>query len=944
MPEASDTATVAVSELCSLHDGTELGYADVLTEVLGVEGVSVDSHFFDDLGADSLKMAHFCARVRKHPELPPVSMKDVYRHPTVRGLATALARPAPSWTEPVAAPDRQPERTEQGYADVLTEVLGVEGVSVDSHFFDDLGADSLKMAHFCARVRKHAELPPVSMKDVYRHPTVHSLARALTVPEPASVELPRPVQPESSTDGRAVSQRTTHPRQYIVCGALQLLIFFGYCYLTAVVAVSIYEWISAGSGAWNLYARSVVSGAGLLLFLFLLPLVAKWVLIGRWRPERIPVWSLAYVRFWLVRTLVQRNLLVFVFAGSPLYSLYLRALGAKIGRGVTIFTINVPVCTDLLSIGDGAVVRKDSFLNGFRAHDGVIETGSVTLGAAAYVGEVTVLDIDSSMGDGAQLGHASSLHAGQSVPAGEHWHGSPAEPTEVDYVTVQPLSDSTPRRIGYTVFQILMLLGVYLPTAILGSSVLLTQLPTLAVLLDPNVVDVTTLEFYAYAVQASLLLFFGSLVTGLVVVATVPRLLNLALEPDRVYPLYGIHYTLHRTITRLTNVQVFTWLSGDSSYIVGYLKWLGYHLPDVRQTGSNFGLAVKQDNPYLSVVGSGTVVADGLSVMNADYSSTSFSVSRTTIGGESFLGNRIAYPSQGRMGDNCLVGTKTMIPIDGRIRENVGLLGSPPFEIPRTVTRDSAFDVQDAADLRRLLKAKNRHNLVTIAVYLFVRWGFAFGVTLIASVAASLYSTIGASALALASVLILLTSVCYFIGVERVVGRLQALKPLGCSIYDHDFWRHERYWKTASVAFALAFNGTPFKSLIWRAMGARIGRRVFDDGLALTERKFVTVGDDCTFNAGSLLQTHSQEDGAFKSDHIVVGDRCTLGVGAFVHYGVTIGDGAVLAADSFLMKGEEMPAHARWGGNPAMEMHEERGAPPAVPDHHERRAALVSGL
>ena len=48
-----------------------------------------------------------------------------------------------------------------------------------------------------------------------------------------------------------------------------------------------------------------------------------------------------------------------------------------------------------------------------------------------------------------------------------------------------------------------------------------------------------------------------------------------------------------------------------------------------------------------------------------------------------------------------------------------------------------------------------------------------------------------------------------------------------------------------------------------------------------------------------------------------IGAGCTLGVGAFVHYGVTMGDGAVLAADSFLMKGEEVPPHARWGGNPA---------------------------
>ena len=72
------------------------------------------------------------------------------------------------------------------------------------------------------------------------------------------------------------------------------------------------------------------------------------MLVGRWKPQQIRVWSLAYVRFWIVKTLVQRNPLV-LFAGSPLYVLYLRALGAKIGRGVVIFSRHVPVCTDLLT-------------------------------------------------------------------------------------------------------------------------------------------------------------------------------------------------------------------------------------------------------------------------------------------------------------------------------------------------------------------------------------------------------------------------------------------------------------------------------------------------------------------------------------------------------------------------------------------------------------------
>ena len=93
----------------------------------------------------------------------------------------------------------------------------------------------------------------------------------------------------------------------------------------------------------------------------------------------------------------------------------------------------------------------------------------------------------------------------------------------------------------------------------------------------------------------------------------------------------------------------------------------------------------------------------------------------------------------------------------------------------------------------------------------------------------------------------------------------------------------------------------------------------------MTERTLAAIGDDATLNVQSKIQCHSQEDGAFKSDHITIGARCTLGVGAFVHYGVTLGEGAVLAADSFLMKGEEVPPHARWAGNPARELE------PAVP-------------
>jgi non-ribosomal peptide synthetase-like protein len=849
---------------------------------------------------------------------------------------SGLAEAVPGISDLAEAPSLpsttvEPTGAEKLLAEVLAEVLGIEHVPTDANFFDDLGADSMVMARFCARARKRPDLPTVSIQDIYKHPTITNLTAALA-PEPAPVAL-APAPAESSTREEVVEAlpgvvAPVGRFQYFLCGLLQLLVFLGYSFLTAVGTDRGIDWVSAGVGLAEIYQRSVLIGAATFLGLSLLPILAKWVLIGRWKPQEIRVWSLAYVRFWTVKLLIKTNPLA-LFAGSPIYLLYLRALGAKVGRGVAIFSKNLPVCTDLLTIGDGTVIRKDSFFSGYRAHSGVIQTGAVTLGKDVFVGEQTVIDIGTSMGDGSQLGHSSSLHTGQAVPAGERWHGSRAQRTEVDYRRVAAADSNRVRKIGYTVLQLLSLLLVGLPLAIGGAVVLFLQVPQLGTLLAPGPMAFTTLTFYRDAAAASAVLFVGLLIVGLLLLVVAPRLLNLAITPDKVYRLYGFHYWAHKTITALTNLKFFPYLFGDSSAIVNYLRVMGYDLSRVQQTGSNFGQRVKHESPFLSSVGTGTVIADGLSILNADFSSTSFRVSRASIGAQNFLGNNIAYPAQGRTGDNCLLATKVMVPIDGEIREGVGLLGSPSFEIPRSVQRDIGFDLESAGELRSRLVAKNWHNTVTMGLYLLVRWFYVFAIVTVGAVAAELYHVLGAPVVAIANLLVLMTGVAFFVLVERGVRGLQALRPDGCSIYDRSFWRHERFWKVPATAYLQIFNGTPFKTMIWRLLGVRIGRRVFDDGCAFVEKTFVSIGDHCTLNAGSIVQCHSQEDGAFKSDLTKIGSGVTLGVGSFVHYGVTIGDGAEIAADSFLMKGEEVPPRTLWGANPAREL---RGEMPVLPE------------
>ncbi|MGQ0483302.1 MAG: Pls/PosA family non-ribosomal peptide synthetase [Pseudonocardia sp.] len=839
---------------------------------------------------------------------------DVEVLPAAPAAASRTVRPQP---DPAAD-------IEAIFAEMLAGVLDAESVPVDDHFFDDLGADSLVMARFCARVRKRPELPPVSMKDIYQHSTVTALAAALAPARAESQSQPGSgsgSEPQSEPQPRPEPEFDEAPRgstvRYLLCGLAQFLIMVGYTYPFALVTVSGYEWISTSAGPLQTYLRSVVFGAVSFVGLCLLPVLAKWLLIGRWKPQRFPVWSLRYLRFWFVKLLVRSSPMAF-FVGTPLYLVYLRALGAKIGRGAVLLSPGA-VCTDLFSVGENTVVRKDSLISGYRAHAGVIEIGAVRLGRDVLVGEATVLDIGTSMGDGAQLGHASSLHTGQSVPAGEHWHGSPAARTGLDYRRVGPVHRSGPRRFTYSVAQLAWLFAFWVPLGLGGLTLLLTAVPQLAVLVTPGPLSFTTWTFYRDGLIVATVLFLGAIVVGLLLVAIVPRVLNLALKPDRDYPLYGLRYWAHRTIARRTNVKFFLSLFGDSSYITGYLRWVGYDLGQVEQTGSNFGSQVKHENPFLTSIGTGTMVADGLSLLNADYSSTSFRLSRVTVGSRSFLGNNIVYPAGGRTGDNCLLGTKVMVPLDGPVREGVGLLGSPSFEIPRSVERDALLAPADAGQQRHRLRAKNRHNRGTIARHLLVRWFFVFLTTVSAWVSVDLYASLGTLSVMLFGTLTMIIGVTYWILVDRCVTRLQTLAPEGCSIYDKDFWRHERFWKVPAQTYMMAFNGTPMKNLIWRCLGVRIGRRVFDDGAHFSERTFVTIGDDCTLNARSGVQCHSQEDGAFKSDRSVLGAGVTLGVGAFVHYGVEIGDHVALGPDTFVMKGEEVPRAGRWCGNPALD-------------------------
>jgi non-ribosomal peptide synthetase-like protein len=828
----------------------------------------------------------------------------------------AATEPEVAATEPeVAATD-----TEGRLADVLAEIMEVDSVPVTGNFFDDLGADSMVMAHFCARLRKRDDLPSVSIKQVYQHPSIDSLARSFAEDDDAPCPVDTTVGPRAPAPPQVLAPSV--PRyQHVACGALQTLILLGIAALVAFVVARGYDWVSAGSGLGATYLRAAVFGAAVFVVWVVVPIVAKWVLVGRWRPEEIPIWSLRYVRFWFLEIAARSNPMV-AFAGSPLYVLYLRALGAKIGRGVVILSGNVPVCADLVTIGDNAVIRKDSSFACYRARGRSIETGTIHIGADAFVGEGTVLDIDTSLGDGAQIGHSSALYRGQSIPAGEHRVGTPAlQSIDVDFRAVAPGTRAALRRVGYSFAQVFVLLAISTP---LISTVLIGlaewRISPLAAPGSPAS-QAANASLFLDALIFSLVVFAFLTVGRMLVAVSVPRVLARAVQPDTAYPMYGLRYWAHQTIGRLTNVSFLTNVVGDSSYIVHYLYFLGYDVSFEEQTGANFGLNVKHENPYHVSVGPGTMAADGLSIANVDYSNSSFRVAHAAIGAHSFLGNNIVYPSDGSTGENCLHASKVSVPIEGDVREDAGFLGSPSFEIPRMVFRDRQFDeLNEEDERRRRLGRKNRHNVVSMLWFLLTRWIGLFAAVLIAFGAVEFYPRLGTFAFAVMVIVLPAGAVLYNVFIERAAAGFKPLAPLHCSIYDERSFRIERYWKLSWQPTIL--NGTPFKSFMWRLLGVRVGRRLFDDGGMIMEKTMVTLGDDCVLNAGSVVQPHSQEDGSFKSDYVRIGSGCSVGVGALVHYGVTMGDGATLAPNAFLMKGTDVPPYTSWGDNPARELDE----------------------
>jgi len=206
---------------------------------------------------------------------------------------------------------------------------------------------------------------------------------------------------------------------------LALIIATGYLIVVEVMPL-------AEDNGWGWQVALALSVAGCLFGLasFLLVVVLKWLLLGRYRPHAAPMWT-PFV--WtseavtnLYESLAVPNLLDLV-RGTPLLPWALRLLGARIGRRVWMNTTDLTEF-DCVSIGDEAELNAWSGPQTHLFEDRVMKIGRVVIGARVTVGTRTTILYDTQVGEGARLGPLTLVAKGERLPNDTGWEGSPAAP------------------------------------------------------------------------------------------------------------------------------------------------------------------------------------------------------------------------------------------------------------------------------------------------------------------------------------------------------------------------------------------------------------------------------------------------------------------------------------------------------------------------------------
>ncbi len=776
---------------------------------------------------------------------------------------------------------------------VLQSLFPHARAGLQDDFFRDLGGHSLLAAAFVSRVRKLPRFARLSLQDLYELRTAERLAARFTAtaPEAAALEF-LPVS------------RVKHALCTLAQAALLPFIFaiasmeFLLPYIALDQTHDDSGWIAA-------------IGLGLAVFIAIPPatmavaIAAKWLVLGRVRAGRHPLWGGMFLRWWLVSRL-QDIVVRTVLADTPLMAVYYRLLGARIGKGVHLGDVGTGA-PDLVTIGAGTTIGSRTLLHTATVAGGWLIFGPVSIGADAYVGSACVLEPGSTIGDRGELSSLSCLGTGRAVPAGQLWSGSPAEPRGAAPIDSRPAAARTGWRATAATASFALIALLLLPILHM-----LPMLPSLAAL---------DMAQEAGPVRRDLILIAPVIALAYTLLVllevTILRWLLLGRVQEGEHSTISLFYVRKWTVDRLLDLSlavlhpVFATL-----YVVPFFRALGARVG----TGAEISTAASVTHDLLDV-GEGAFIADSVKLGDQEIRHGRLTLRRTSVGQRTFVGNSAFVPSGSHLPDDALVGCLSVPPADAPLVPGQACFGSPAIVLPsrqQSTCYDArlTFRPRRWAIVQRLAIEAVRILLPRGALFVAICFGLDYF--------DGLPDDMG---LPLALMTVPLLYVALFVapavlGVAAlkwaVVGRY---RPAEYPLWSRHVWLSEAVtaiYEGLTVPLCLRhLRGTVFLPIALRLFGARIGRRVWMESTELTEFDLVTIGDEAELNLDGGPQTHLFEDRVMKMDHLVLASHSTMGAYSIALPGAQLQEGARLGSLSLVMKGETIPSGPAWTGSPA---------------------------
>ena len=778
--------------------------------------------------------------------------------------------------------------------------LNTGPVSVEDDFFRDLRGNSLLAAHVVTELRAQLRTLNISVKDIYECRTVRDIARRLAATMPPAASDEKEAAPATDKLGEQPIHVNVVTRWLCVfLQTLALTLYYSVFSAPLVFSIIICERVYTGQMDFATASgiATIVGFATWPTWLFI-SIAVKWLAVGRYRAGRYPVWGFYYFRWWLAnrfQTLGWPEM----FVGTPLMSLYYRAMGARIGKNCAIGT---SLCSafDLVSIGTESSIGSDAQLLGYRVENGWLMLGTVDIGAECFIGMHTAIGLNVVMHDRSCIDDNSQLPDGAVLQQDEEGAGSPLAPAVVSRPDTLP-ARRRPILFGLIHLGLIYAMGYFLIASILPSLVLVWYAlerwgPAAAILAVFIAAPLATI-WYAVLTIVVKRLIIGRIKPGIFPLAS-----------GRYLQYWFLNYLMRNTRQLLLPLYA-------TVFLPQFLRFMGAKI------GKDVEIStITNVIPDLLEIDDGCFLADACIIGGDRIYRGTVELRKNKIGRRTFIGNSALVPGGANVGSDSLIGVMSKTPAAyPETPSGTRWLGSPSFEVPKA--KDPSCFLESETYRPNLSSRCYRTLLDSMRILLpslFVATELlSFSVVvLVLDQIVPFWSVLLAAPLA--GLYLSLTTITWVARIKTLlIGRFEpTVKPLWSSFV----WLNEvvnGIYETAAATALAPLMGTPYISVYLRKMGCRIGRWVFLETTLFSEFDLVEIGDYAALNMGCTVQTHLFEDRVMKADRLKIGPGCSIGNMAVVLYGTEMQAGSTLAPLSVLMKGEVLPPRTRWRGIPS---------------------------